>query len=366
MGSSDESEDDFVLDPLLNVPEIPKSVDTIDPIEMICQFMTKHQTNTKKFLIAHLRSTNESIVRRKKQWGSVKRGWQTTEEVLDAVDELVNQKPECRQKWNDWVLKKAKVIVASQSTPPQSLFINTNKIDTGLFDHDSDIKRETAVVAGMGFLHSLITHKLEHEYNSSRASRNRSGRQTVIYEGSNPELDSESDVDSDFDTSCNSGAHESHAIASRQQTVGDYVYHKSKDRVENIKNRFKTIGLSACRKSALRGLLTLAKAKSVTIKKKIKAAGAFGVFLCIDNLDMMECVHSRRIDATSKTYHGTWGYVHFVNPELLTGLDPSLCTLPVLQKILKDDCERPVDSGELLRSKAQEVQGHENLESCCY
>ncbi|EGG11954.1 uncharacterized protein MELLADRAFT_101786 [Melampsora larici-populina 98AG31] len=366
MGSSDESEDDFVLDPLLNVPEIPKSVDTIDPIEMICQFMTKHQTNTKKFLIAYLRSTNESIVRRKKQWGSVKRGWQTTEEVLDAVDELVNQKPECRQKWNDWVLKKAKVIVASQSTPPQSLFINTNKIDTGLFDHDSDIKRETAVVAGMGFLHSLITHKLEHEYNSSRASRNRSGRQTVIYEGSNPESDSESDVDSDFDTSCNSGAHESHAIASRQQTVGDYVYHKSKDRVENIKNRFKTIGLSACQKSALRGILTLAKAKSVTIKKKIKAAGAFGVFLCIDNLDMMERVHSRRIDATSKTYHGTWGYVHFVNPELLTGLDPSLCTLPVLQKILKDDCERPVDSGELLRSKAQEVQGHENLESCCY
>ncbi|EGG05637.1 uncharacterized protein MELLADRAFT_107504 [Melampsora larici-populina 98AG31] len=86
----------------------------------------------------------------------------------------------------------------------------------------------------------------------------------------------------------------------------------------------------------------------------------------IPNLKELQLHQDRRIDATSKTYHGTWGYVHFVNPELLTGLDPSLCTLPVLQKILKDDCERPVDSGELLRSKAQEVQGHENLESCCY
>lgn len=83
-------------------------------VERVCDYMAKQNTDTKAFLLAYLQSTNDKIVRRKKQWGSVGQGWKSTEAVLDAIDKLVNQKPECRPKWNDWILKKVLLLMFCQ------------------------------------------------------------------------------------------------------------------------------------------------------------------------------------------------------------------------------------------------------------
>ncbi|KAH9807170.1 hypothetical protein DFH28DRAFT_1018314 [Melampsora americana] len=63
---------------------------------------------------------------------------------------------------------------------------------------------------------------------------------------------------------------------------------------------------------------------------------------------MMERVHSRKVDATSKTYHGTWGYVHYLDPNTLASLDGIECTVPVFQQTLKLDFSNPVNSGDLI------------------
>lgn len=325
MDSSPAGSDSSVhLDPALE-RLAPTPGEQPDLVERICRYMSTQQTNTKKFLLAYLQSLDPSTVKRKKQWGSVKKGWKTTEAILDAIDKLVNAKPQCRQKWNDWVLKKAKVIVAAQSPPTSSLYININKLDTTFFDPKTEVKREATIIKSMDFIHELITFKLGVDKIPGGG---------IISESSG------SDKDSDLESDSGLILHEE--FRSKSKSTENYVYHKSNDKAENTKTRLKAIaltivqmlafgsnrrcnslqvqntitllacgvservnqylyqvGLSASRKSALRGLLVLAKENAMLIKKKIKAAGTFGFLICIDNLDMMERVHSRRLDATS-------------------------------------------------------------------
>ncbi|EGF97751.1 uncharacterized protein MELLADRAFT_114102 [Melampsora larici-populina 98AG31] len=192
--STGGSESSFRLDPAIGSLPPPTPGEPDDLVERICRFMTKHQTSTKKFLLSYLTSKNRYVVTRKKQWGSVKKGWKTTEEILDAIDKLVNAKPKCREKWNDWVLKKAKVIVAAQSPPTGSLYININKLDQTFFDHKMDVERDVTVIQSMNFIHELISFKLG--------------------------LD-ESQSDSPLAES--------------------YVYHKSTDKAENTTSRLKAV-----------------------------------------------------------------------------------------------------------------------------
>ncbi|EGG07934.1 uncharacterized protein MELLADRAFT_105431 [Melampsora larici-populina 98AG31] len=94
------------------------------------------------------------------------------------------------------------------------------------FTHDSELKRETEVVEGMGFLHELITFKLESAYKSLRAHQNLQAERNTSGAGSES---SESDSESDDEP------------AGSDQ---NYVYHKSKDRFKNAKERWKRIALT--------------------------------------------------------------------------------------------------------------------------
>lgn len=195
--SSESDLEEMILDlnPSLS-QQFSASQKRVPLVERVCDYMAKQNTDTKAFLLAYLQSKNDKIVRRKKQWGSVGQGWKSTEAVLDAIDNLVNQKPECRPKWNDWILKKvllsmfcqdvdnytynwsmgdlqAKVIVANQSPPQGSLYINTNKLDAACFDHKNDLKREEIAIKSMNFLHELILSKLEHGHQAREAERER-------------------------------------------------------------------------------------------------------------------------------------------------------------------------------------------------
>ncbi|KAH9813512.1 hypothetical protein DFH28DRAFT_1171531, partial [Melampsora americana] len=313
--SSEGSEASFELDPSLDNLSPRTPGEPVDLVEQICRYLNKRQTNTKKFLLSYLKSTNNYIVTRRKQWGSVKKGWKTTEEVLDAIADLVNAKPKCRKKWNDWILKKAKVIVAAQSPPTGSLYININKLDQSFFDHEKDVEREASIVESMDFIHELISFKLG-------VDKMAAGETTSESSGS----DTSSDLEPDSDLP----PHMESQLTIKSADA--YVYHKSKDKAENTNTRMKA---ENARK----------------MKSKIKAAGRFGFLICIDNLDMMERVHSRRLEATSKTYHGTWGYIHYLNPDILTDLNSEECTVPAFQGFLKADCEKPVNSGDLISSK---------------
>ncbi|EGG05157.1 uncharacterized protein MELLADRAFT_107857 [Melampsora larici-populina 98AG31] len=163
MESNSDDDTDFILDPSLDTLEASTPEKRVETVERICQYINKQNTSAKAFILSYLRSTNENIVQRRKQWASVKKGWRTTEELLDEIEKLVTEKPKCKLKWDDWILRKAKSIVASQSPPARKLYINTNKLDPDFFTHDAEVQRERDVIEGMNFLHELITFKLQHE-----------------------------------------------------------------------------------------------------------------------------------------------------------------------------------------------------------
>ncbi|EGF98467.1 uncharacterized protein MELLADRAFT_113485 [Melampsora larici-populina 98AG31] len=203
---SGESETSFQLDPTIESLPPPSSGETDDLVERICRFMTKQQTSTKKFLLSYLKSSNQYVVSRKKQWGSVKKGWKTTEEILDAIDEL------------------AKVIVAAQSPPTGSLYININKLDQPFFDHAMDVKRDDTVIQSMNFIHELISFKLGiHKKTSDETSVE------SLHINSDSNLESDSDLDS----------HEDCQAATNSAATNDY--HKSKDKAENTQTRLKSV-----------------------------------------------------------------------------------------------------------------------------
>ncbi|KAH9807169.1 hypothetical protein DFH28DRAFT_1172804 [Melampsora americana] len=199
-------------------------------VERVCQYLKTQKTDTKTFLLAYLRSGHASIIKRRKQWGSVKQGWKTTEQVLDEIENVVNQKPDCRLKWNEWVLKKAKYIVAQQSLPKSALYININNLNTSFFSHEHTLKREEVAVKNSDFLYQLITFKLEHGHLAWKAERN---RRTMNHSGACADSDS-SDSDAD-------------PASPPNDSLQIHQFRKSNNKVKRAKDRL----------SAVRGVVSL-------------------------------------------------------------------------------------------------------------
>ncbi|PLW09029.1 hypothetical protein PCANC_27524 [Puccinia coronata f. sp. avenae] len=50
-------------------------------------------------------------------------------------------------------------------------------------------------------------------------------------------------------------------------------------------------------------------------------------FLCLDNLDFEQKVHTKSLGNSNHMFHGIWGYVHQLNPKLLASVPSSKLTL---------------------------------------
>lgn len=77
-------------------------------------------------------------------------------------------------------------------------------------------------------------------------------------------------------------------------------------------------------------------------------------FICLDNLDMQERVHYTRLDAATKTFHGTWGYIHDLESLLLDKLDTAACSAERIRELFKADAEKVVEPAEFHPTKSQQ------------
>ncbi|EGF98472.1 uncharacterized protein MELLADRAFT_113488 [Melampsora larici-populina 98AG31] len=118
----------------------------------------------------------------------------------------------------------AKSIVAQQSPPKPSLYININKLNTSFFSHKNTLKREEVAVNNSDFLYQLITFKLEHGHLAWKAERN---RRNTKDSGACADSDS-SDSDADPASLTNDSA----------QT---YEFRKSNDKVKRAKDRLSAV-----------------------------------------------------------------------------------------------------------------------------
>ena len=80
----------------------------LSSVEMICKKIREdHNLSPKQFFLWFLTSKEDSLVIQRKQLIS-ESGWPSTEELLDAIRNLVdeNKSERAHQNWREWILKQ--------------------------------------------------------------------------------------------------------------------------------------------------------------------------------------------------------------------------------------------------------------------
>ncbi|PLW39630.1 hypothetical protein PCASD_08777 [Puccinia coronata f. sp. avenae] len=103
--------------------------------------------------------------------------------------------------------------------------------------------------------------------------------------------------------------------------------------------------------------------KNLAGKIFVHARKPLSPLICIDNLDFEERVQFKSIEKTSHMFHGTWGYVHTINPHLLQSADPNDFSMKTLQKATKDLENMEISPTMFLPTCEQEVHFTAAIES---
>ncbi|KAA1111372.1 hypothetical protein PGTUg99_003633 [Puccinia graminis f. sp. tritici] len=120
----------------------------------------------------------------------------------------------------------------------------------------------------------------------------------------------------------------------------------------------KYIGLSSSRKTAHHALNNLSRQARLRIAVKISKsiAPTLGSYICFDNLDFEQRIHTKSVGHSSHMFHGTWGYVHHPSPEILESVPPSDLTLESYWQAMSKASTFNVHSKMLLPTPKEEVQ----------
>jgi hypothetical protein len=86
---------------------------------------------------------------------------------------------------------------------------------------------------------------------------------------------------------------------------------------------------------------------------KTKAGTTMKPLICIDKIDFEQSVHTKSIKKTTRLFHGTWGYLHSIRPELLEKVDPANISLESYTEATKASAERSVPPSPFFPSTKQ-------------
>ncbi|POV99134.1 hypothetical protein PSHT_13636 [Puccinia striiformis] len=103
------------------------------------------------------------------------------------------------------------------------------------------------------------------------------------------------------------------------------------------------IGLSSSRRTAHRAIQALGKlAEKKILRIMLDDTAVLAPIICIDNIDFEESVHDKSVEKTSQMFHGTWGYLHVVDWQLLKQFDPSDFSLEKYHQSILDSATMPL------------------------
>ncbi|KNF01226.1 hypothetical protein PSTG_05583 [Puccinia striiformis f. sp. tritici PST-78] len=103
------------------------------------------------------------------------------------------------------------------------------------------------------------------------------------------------------------------------------------------------IGLSSSRRTAHRAIQALGKlAEKKILRIMLDDTAVLAPIICINNIDFEESVHDKSVEKTSQMFHGTWGYVHVVDHQLLKKFDPSDFSLEKYKESILNSATMPL------------------------
>ncbi|OAV94796.1 hypothetical protein PTTG_26880 [Puccinia triticina 1-1 BBBD Race 1] len=109
---------------------------------------------------------------------------------------------------------------------------------------------------------------------------------------------------------------------------------------ERVSSYLNYISLASSCQTAHQALNSLGKIAERTVVKKMANSNApLAPIICMDNLDFEESIHKKLVKKTTQIFHGTWGYLHVPDRQLIDQFDPQDFSLgsfkAAVQKLLE-------------------------------
>ncbi|KAI7964482.1 hypothetical protein MJO29_002580 [Puccinia striiformis f. sp. tritici] len=282
----------------------------------------------KKFIKAFLENTDKKYTGHRRYWGS-ERGWESTLAVLDAIKKVVRKKKKNRKLWDDFILSEATKIVISQKPPsgayPRGAYHSSTTITEELFTQECKDERDTDLVEDhMPFLFRLVCNKLNARPVKKVPSADPS-QDDVLPVEEDSDSDTEEVPEDLFDEAdpriraeCQSTCDHGRRVRMTAKTVCSmvaFVYNRRNNGhqlanaltflacgvLDRVNQFFNYIGISSSRKTAHQALKRLGR-------------------------------QSR--EKENQMFHGTWGYVHHPNSEMLASIPATDLTMESYRKAM--------------------------------
>ncbi|KAA1084214.1 hypothetical protein PGT21_021262 [Puccinia graminis f. sp. tritici] len=350
-------------------PFKPQFKTTYQKIRFVCDIISRFNMTPKKFILAFLTNQHIDLALRSGCWGT-KTGWTTTLELIQAIKRLATKSKASRCLWREFILQEAKTFVNSESPKrgvfPNGAYHNSQTVHEKFFARQSKDNRDSKLVTeDMPFLYELISSKLLNRIKKKPQESSNNDSE----DDESTSIDSE---DSDVDLALNTedaltvepGRNHIRKVSKNRQETRAHMTAKTvcamvsfgENRransmqlynsvvflacgvTERINSYLHYIGLTMLRKTALSALDRLGHQakKRIAQKLSVSARKHLSPLLCIDNIDFEERVHFKSVETTSHMFHGTWGYVHTLDPSLILKADPEEFSMNQFQKAIKD------------------------------
>ncbi|EGG00466.1 uncharacterized protein MELLADRAFT_67805 [Melampsora larici-populina 98AG31] len=367
----------------------PVESEEIPPVLKIANYIKSLQLTPKKFIHMLLTSSEPEIVERRKYWGT-SATWESTEQIIEDIRRItVDEKGE-EKVWNEYMLSKAQSIAESQNIPIRKgrdkkknvMFFSSRNIVHDDLSHSRDVDRQKLVEGSMPFMYQLIRQKLRHS-DLLRQRRAESKRSKTGCQGNADEDEEEAEAESGDDEEVSKQPQDTETHEVQASRFEDYVYRKSNDKQANQEHRLDQmengltflaggvsermnkylgyIGLSTSRRTATRALRKLGSDTAALIKSRSAQPTPVAPFICCDNLDFEERIHTERLEESTKMFHGSWAYIHFLRPALLANVDPNSFTLNGFRKILLEAGKVDINPGLLISKKEDHDRWRQTL-----
>ncbi|EGF98412.1 uncharacterized protein MELLADRAFT_113549 [Melampsora larici-populina 98AG31] len=93
---------------------------------------------------------------------------------------------------------------------------------------------------------------------------------------------------------------------------------------------------------------TLGHACKKLIKSRMAEKYNLYPFMTLDNIDIQARIHNTRIESTTKMFHGSYGYLHFLPGHLTKDIDPNEATVENLLKCVEKSQSEPFEPSSML------------------
>lgn len=104
----------------------------------------------------------------------------------------------------------------------------------------------------------------------------------------------------------------------------------------------------------MNGLESLGHEAKQKIQVAMSKKAVVSPLIIIDNIDMQERIHHTRLDQKTQMYHGSWGYIHQLNPKLLNNLEPDAFSKQKIHDILHTTAKSDIDLGYLIQTEEEQ------------